>query len=197
MFTFKKIQRKKYPAARSPVVQLKAPRAHAATRPQDRCSARSAARITVLLLALISDVSAVFGLEPAELVRGFPRAPLVLSTAASGCILIDAYVAQSQQQRAQGLMYVTSMDSHEGMLFLYPTARVISMWMKNTNIPLDMVFADARGTVVHLHAGAVPHDTTIISSVTASALVLELNAGSIDAFGIEPGDQLSLLSSPN
>ncbi len=94
-------------------------------------------------------------------------------------------------------MYVTAMDSHEGMLFLYPTAQVISMWMKNTIIPLDMVFADARGTVVHLHAGAVPHDTTIISSVEASALVLELNAGSIDAFGIETGDQLSLLDSPN
>ncbi len=197
MFTFIEMQRKKHPAARLPVVQLKAPRAHAASTPQDRCSGRSGARIAILLLALVSDVNAVFALEPAELVRGFQRAPLVLSTAERGCILIDAYVAQSRQQRAQGLMYVTAMDSHEGMLFLYSTARVISMWMKNTNIPLDMVFADAQGTVVYLHAGAVPHDTTIISSVEESALVLELNAGSIDAFGIETGDQISLLDSPN
>ena len=147
--------------------------------------------ITLTALAAIGWTSLAGALQPVELMRGFVRTQLVLSGTVN-CIHIDAFVAQTRSQRAQGLMHVQSMEAHEGMLFLYADPTVISMWMKNTYIPLDMVFADLDGRVVHLHRDAIPHDTTVISSVEPSSLVLELNAGSIDGFGIRTGDQVSL-----
>jgi len=143
-----------------------------------------------LLLGALSSAAA---LEPAGLMRGFDRARVNIAATAGKTIAIRAYVATTQKQRAQGLMNVRAMGPNEGMLFIYSSAAAINMWMKNTYIPLDMLFADTQGRIVHMHAGAVPHDTTIISSVEKAMLVLELNAGSIEAFGIEIGDKIRLL----
>jgi len=195
IFTSVKMRRDKEDASR-PQPQLTTPTIRTASDPQFRYSVRSALRAT-LLLALLGSSSTSLAVEPPELMRGFGRTQLILSTSTSGCTLIDAYVAQNRAQRAQGLMHVKSMGSHEGMLFLYPRETVISMWMKNTYIPLDMLFADSQGIIVHLHAGAIPHDTTVISSAKPAALVLELNAGSIASFGIKVGDTLSLPENDN
>ena len=89
-------------------------------------------------------------------------------------------------------MFVTDMADHEGMLFTYGEQRVIAMWMKNTFIPLDMLFATADGEIKHVHRDAVPHDTTVISSVHEVSLVVELNAGRIDALSIAPGHRIIL-----
>lgn len=166
--------------------------------PYSKAPARYCARQrATCLILLLCTVGTTFAIEPAGLMRGFSQGQIIIESARKGCTAIDVYIARSREQRAQGLMRVSGMDSHEGMLFIYSEKQVISMWMKNTLIPLDMLFANEQGVIVHLHRDAVPHDTSIISSAKAAALVLELNAGSIDAFGIAVGDRINIDAVPN
>jgi len=164
------------------------------TAPAHTPVSRTAAYCRLLSLLLLYVAGTAAAIEPAQLMRGFDQGQVTIETAANGRTAIDVYIASNHEQRAQGLMQVSAMNRHEGMVFVYPDKSVISMWMKNTLIPLDMVFADKQGRIMHMHRNAVPHDTSIISSVEAVALVLELNAGSIDAFGIAIGDRITFSS---
>lgn len=99
-------------------------------------------------------------------------------------------VADDAGERAQGLMHVPKMASGAGMLFVYDRAAPVSFWMKNTLIPLDMIFADASGRVVSVHENAVPHDETPIPSGSPAQYVLEINGGLARQLGIAPGSEL-------
>lgn len=99
-------------------------------------------------------------------------------------------VADDAASRAQGLMFVESMPEDEGMLFIYPSPQHARFWMKNTYIPLDMIFVDADGLVLRLHEGAEPLDETIIDGGSGVSAVLEVNAGVVDSIGVEMGDRL-------
>jgi uncharacterized membrane protein (UPF0127 family) len=96
-------------------------------------------------------------------------------------------VADDNAERQQGLMFRERMATSAGMLFVYETPRRASFWMKNTLIPLDMIFADATGTVTRVHANAVPGDTTPIDGGSDVKLVLEINGGLAARMGIVPG----------
>lgn len=96
-------------------------------------------------------------------------------------------VADDTAERAQGLMFVEAMPLSEGMLFVYDAPRRVSFWMKNTLIPLDMVFADATGTVTRVHANAIPGDLTPIDGGAGVQFVLEINGGLAARLGIGPG----------
>ncbi len=150
--------------------------------------------IAVTALALAA--TAGTAIEPAALVAGLEQAQLRITTQAGRTIELRAYIARTAAQQAQGLMHVRAMAADEGMVFIYPRPRVISMWMKNTYIPLDMLFADTRGQIVNMHAGAMPHDTRIISSGNRASMVVELNAGSIAAYGIATGDSIRIIYEP-
>jgi len=128
--------------------------------------------------------------EPADLLRGFNRTQLIIDSSSRGCILFDIYIANSREQRSQGLMFIRSMDEYEGMLFIYPEPAEISMWMKNTLIPLDMLFIDHKLTITAIHKNATPLATDIISSGGVINGVIELNGGSADKFGIRQGDRV-------
>jgi uncharacterized protein len=99
-------------------------------------------------------------------------------------------VADDPAERAQGLMFRTELPAASGMLFVYDSPRRVSFWMKNTLIPLDMVFADATGTVTRVHAGAVPGDLSPIDGGDGVQFVLEINAGLAAKLGLAPGAQL-------
>ena len=99
-------------------------------------------------------------------------------------------VADSVEERARGLMFVEQMPSAAGMLFVYDEAHPVSFWMKNTLIPLDMVFADARGVVVSVHENAIPGDLTSIDSGAPTQYVLEINGGMAARLGIAEGSQM-------
>ncbi|KPQ20255.1 MAG: hypothetical protein HLUCCA24_02340, partial [Rhodobacteraceae bacterium HLUCCA24] len=86
-------------------------------------------------------------------------------------------VADEPDERAQGLMFVEEMGRFEGMLFVYERPQPVSFWMKNTLIPLDMIFADARGVVRRVHENAVPGDLTPIPGGDDILVVLEVNGG--------------------
>ncbi|MEM9392627.1 MAG: DUF192 domain-containing protein [Pseudomonadota bacterium] len=103
-------------------------------------------------------------------------------------------LADTPESRAQGLMFRESMPRRAGMLFIYERPQSVSFWMRNTLIPLDMLFVNARGVVQHVHENAVPLDETPIPGGSDILLVLELNAGLVSQFGIAPGTELRHLS---
>ncbi|MFZ3582966.1 DUF192 domain-containing protein [Loktanella sp. DJP18] len=96
-------------------------------------------------------------------------------------------VADDLAERAQGLMNVPEMPRMSGMLFVYEAPQTASFWMRNTLIPLDMIFASADGTVQTVHAKAIPHDETPILGGDDIKYVLEINGGLAGRLGIEPG----------
>jgi len=99
-------------------------------------------------------------------------------------------VADDAAERAQGLMNVAEMATLQGMLFVYDSPQPVSFWMRNTLIPLDMIFAGPDGTVTAIHENAVPLDETPIPGGDAVQFVLEVNGGLTDRLGIEAGDVL-------
>jgi uncharacterized membrane protein (UPF0127 family) len=108
-----------------------------------------------------------------------------------GAARFSVEVADDPEERARGLMFVERLGPMEGMLFVYEReADGISFWMKNTLIPLDMIFADGEGTVVSVHAEAVPGDLTPIPAGAPARFVLEVPGGRAAALGIAPGDAL-------
>jgi uncharacterized membrane protein (UPF0127 family) len=99
-------------------------------------------------------------------------------------------LADTAEERARGLMFRDSMPSSSGMLFLYPAPQPASFWMKNTLIPLDMIFAERTGVVTHVHPMAVPGDLTAIDGGPDVLAVLEINGGLAARLGIVPGSVL-------
>ncbi|WP_245897819.1 DUF192 domain-containing protein [Pseudoprimorskyibacter insulae] len=103
-------------------------------------------------------------------------------------------IADDAEERAQGLMHRSSMPRAAGMLFVYPYPRAVAFWMRNTLIPLDMVFADSEGVVRHIHSNAVPLDETPIPGGDDIQYVLEINGGLSSSMGITVGSQIQHLS---
>lgn len=100
-------------------------------------------------------------------------------------------IADTEAERNKGLMFRESMSAGAGMLFIYPnTQRAIAFWMRNTLIPLDMLFFDDSGTLRHIHSNAVPHDETPISGGPGIRYVLEINGGLARGMGISVGSQM-------
>ncbi|WP_424939783.1 DUF192 domain-containing protein [Aliiroseovarius sp. S253] len=99
-------------------------------------------------------------------------------------------VADDPRERAQGLMFREHMPSSHGMLFLFEKPQQVSFWMKDTLIPLDMLFIQSDGSISHIHENAVPHDTTPIVGGAGVVAVLEVNGGLAARFGIDEGSEL-------
>ena len=104
-----------------------------------------------------------------------------------GRVQFSVDVADDPDERARGLMFVERLGRFEGMLFVYETPRRASFWMRNTLIPLDMLFAGADGTITLIHPDAVPLDETSIMGGDDVQYVLEINGGLAARLGIEAG----------
>lgn len=121
--------------------------------------------------------------------ESFPTAPLAISSAGQ-THRFTVELAVTRAQRAQGLMWRRRLEADRGMLFLYPRERIIQMWMRNTLIPLDMLFIDRKGTVVRIKERAVPGTERAISSGGRARAVLELRGGTASRLGLRPGDKV-------
>lgn len=99
-------------------------------------------------------------------------------------------VATNEAQMKQGLMFRQNLSHGHGMLFKFPEARPIAMWMKNTLIPLDMLFINDKNTVSHIVKNATPGSIAPIPSGGPVQYVLEINGGAADEYHIAEGDQL-------
>ena len=99
-------------------------------------------------------------------------------------------IADTPQTQALGLMHRESLPRNAGMLFVYPAPQRATFWMRNTLIPLDMIFVAPDGVVRHVHHEAVPLDETVIDGGDGILMVLEINGGLARTFGIAPGSEL-------
>ena len=99
-------------------------------------------------------------------------------------------VADDFQERSLGLMHRESLATSAAMLFAYDRAQRVVFWMKNTLIPLDMVFMDVRGLVTRVHENAIPQDLTHIEGGDRVMFVLEINGGLARQMGIVEGSEL-------
>ncbi len=96
-------------------------------------------------------------------------------------------VAVTPDQKATGLMFRRELAADAGMLFTYETPQIITMWMRNTYIPLDMIFIDSLGRVVNVAERTIPETLTVVPSAAPAVAVLEVPAGTAARLGIGPG----------
>lgn len=101
-------------------------------------------------------------------------------------------LALSNAERMQGLMYRKAMPADHGMLFDFGEERLVTMWMRNTVLPLDMLFIGSDGVVKTVRERAVPFSESIISSGEDVQYVLEVNAGTVKRLGLGPGSRIDL-----
>jgi hypothetical protein len=127
-----------------------------------------------------------------RLLAEFPRARAMIETPLA-CHLLDIWIARTPDQRAQGLMYVHEMGEFEGMLFPSTAPAELRMWMKNTYIPLDMVFIGANGRIAGITANTTPLSEATIASPGPVTGVLELNGGFAARHRVKPGHRFALL----
>lgn len=104
---------------------------------------------------------------------------------------IDIEIADDSAQRAQGLMYRKSMDDDKGMLFIMERNEQQGFWMKNTYIPLDIIYVSADSTIVDIYKNAKPLTTTSMPSRGPAKYVVEVNGGWTTKYGIAKGDKIN------
>ena len=118
------------------------------------------------------------------------RREMLTLVTATGELKIDIEVARTGDEQARGLMFRTSLPDTSGMLFPYAPPRELTMWMKNTYIPLDMVFIRQDGVIHRIEVRTEPLSETVISSGGPMAAVLELAGGAAERLGLKPGDRV-------
>ena len=129
------------------------------------------------------------------LALGAVQPPRVVLSASNGTQLISVNVelARTPGQREFGLMYRAHLDEDAGMLFIFPAAEPLKFWMKHTEIPLDMIFADSSAVVVGIVANATPYSERPIGPDTPALYVLEVNGGFCARHGVHNGDRMSFV----
>lgn len=100
-------------------------------------------------------------------------------------------IAESEYETATGLMYRKSMEEKQGMLFIFPDVAMHSFYMKNTEIPLDLIFIDENFKIVSFQKEAKPFDESSLSSEVPIKYVLEINAGLVDQWNLVIGDRIT------
>lgn len=125
-----------------------------------------------------------------DLDAAFDKDVLIIVASAHACYRFDVYLAVSREQTRRGLMFVHDLPLMTGMLFVYRDDDYHSMWMKNTFIPLDMVFARRDGTVSSVIRNTEPQSLRSNSAIEPVRYVLELNAGVTERFSIDNNSRL-------
>ena len=143
-----------------------------------------------ILAALALVFTAVTFLSVSRAEDGRERVPLTIETTAGARHEFQVEVADEAEERRVGLMNREKMARDQGMLFAFTRPDIIRMWMKNTVLPLDMIFANGDGKIVHIHKNAVPFSTAEINSRRRALYVLEVNAGVAEELDLAPGDRL-------
>lgn len=140
---------------------------------------RSAKRAFALWLVLIVDLSAC------------NRGPRIAIIAPDGSrrASVSVEIAANPAARETGLMYRTHLGHNAGMIFVFPTSSQVDFWMKNTPIPLDMIFAGADGRIIGIVANAQPYAESMLGVPGKSQYVLEVSGGFCAAHGIKAGDR--------
>lgn len=121
--------------------------------------------------------------------QSLPLRPLTVETR-NGEMLLRVQVADTDATRQTGLMFRRAMPETEGMLFIFQRTQPLAFWMKNTVLPLDILFVADDGRVMNIARGTTPFSLAPIPSDGPARAVLELNAGASARLGIEVGDSI-------
>lgn len=146
----------------------------------------------LVLLALSAPLHAQWrnASEPAPLdLSSYPKAELQVDSRGQKH-RFDVWIADTPERQRQGLMWVRDLPSNQGMLFINDRARLSSFWMKNTYIPLDMLFVDARGKIVAIFENVPPLTLDPVGPDVPVKAILELRGGEAAKRSIQIGDQL-------
>ncbi|MBL0337941.1 MAG: DUF192 domain-containing protein [Rhodospirillaceae bacterium] len=120
----------------------------------------------------------------------FNKEPLIIKSGDGKEKTLTVEIAATPQQRQQGLMFRRVMPADQGMLFLFETPQIIGMWMRNTYLPLDMLFIDRQGKIIGISKRVIPQSDNLVVSPKLAIAVLEINGGVSDKLNIQVGDQL-------
>jgi hypothetical protein len=142
-----------------------------------------------LSLVAAAIAASLFAFSAEAQLQRFATSELTI-VSATGPHRFTVEVAEAPEQMEQGLMFRRTMPPDAGMLFDYKTPTVATMWMRNTLIPLDMLFVDAQGRIVNIHERAVPQTLDVIAAEAPVRAVIELNGGTAARLGIAPGDRV-------
>ncbi len=145
-------------------------------------------RRIALLLPLLVLTSILAGAHGAHS-QNYATASLTIESS-GGPHRFTVELAATPAQMEQGLMFRQELAPDAGMLFDFKQPTMATMWMRNTLIPLDMLFVDARGRIVNIHERAVPQSDAIIAAAAPVRAVIELNGGTAALLGIKPGDRV-------
>jgi uncharacterized protein len=164
-------------------------------RPPPDAGRRRHAVLRVLVLALCSALwlggPARAQIGPLEDLDKFPTGKLEIADGKKTRHVFDVWLADTPRRQAQGLMFVRSLAPARGMLFVHREPRVLTMWMKNTYIPLDMLFIDEKARIVTVVENTTPHSEAVISSGKPAVAVLELAGGEAKRLGLRAGQRVS------
>ena len=106
---------------------------------------------------------------------------------------IDVELAETDYEKQTGLMYRESLENDQGMLFIYDSERIRNFYMKNTYIPLDILYYDTDSTLVSIQKNATPRDETNLPSDGPAQFALEINAGLADEWGVTSESTFSVV----
>lgn len=123
----------------------------------------------------------------APVARAEQFVPLTVTTQEGDVHAFEVEIADTPEERGRGLMHRDELAPDRGMLFVFPRRERIAMWMRNTRIPLDMLFIDDDGRILQIHERAVPYSETTISSRRRVRYVLELVGGTAERLAIGEG----------
>lgn len=145
------------------------------------------------LFALLAGAGAIQALatEAVRPLSAFPRERIVIETRSARRHGFQAWRADTVDTRAQGLMFVTELRPEQAMIFVYDLPQPVSMWMKNTLLPLDMLFVDEAGCIVKVYERARPGSLATIAADVPVTLVVEIAGGRAAELGIGTGDRVS------
>jgi len=146
--------------------------------------------VLAVLLILTGTIAAqASGESPAHVVH-YDQVRVDLVTAAGARVTIKTELAVTPEQLEQGLMFRRQLAPNSGMLFDFGAPRLVAMWMKNTLIPLDMLFIDSSGTIRYIEEQAPPHSLDPRGPALPVRAVMELPGGTARRLGLRPGDQV-------
>src|SRR5437763_14596409 len=138
---------------------------------------------------LLSALMVAFAPAAHAQLQTFPKAELTIASA-GGPRKFTVEVATTPGQMEQGLMFRRSLAADAGMIFDYGVPSMGAMWMKNTLIPLDMLFVDQRGRIINIHERAVPGSLQPIAAAAPARGVIALNGRPAARLGVKRGDRV-------
>jgi len=155
-------------------------------------STRAALRIAAAVLLGLAAVTPARAQDRDALLplSSFPREKIAVETRSARRHVFEAWRADTDRMLAQGLMFVKSLRPDQAMIFVYQPPQHVAMWMKNTLIPLDMLFVDEYGCVVKVQRDARPGSLDTIQSGEVVELVVELAGGAAKTLGLAVGDRV-------